>query len=111
MTDNLSEYEKLAWRIRPDLDGSAEVVDAILELVAMVRETVGNTEHAIHQIGQWRERAEIAEADIAKLREALGTISEFAVPADSSRRTGHTELWKMTVNAMKETAIEALRKE
>ena len=59
-----------------------------------------------------RDKGLLGAADlIERQAKALWTISEFAAPADSSRRNDHTELWKMTVNAMKEIAREALGKE
>ena len=83
MTDDLSKYEKLAWRLPPDVEGNGEIVDAITDLIEMVREArEGRHKSSEHEptwaelTDFWKNRAEAAETENAKLRKALETIVE-----------------------------------
>jgi hypothetical protein len=92
MTDDLSKYEEMRKEIQAMWSGAHPWAVAIDELVAMVREArEGNHTSSEHEptwaelTDFWKKRAEAAEAENAKLREALGNIKGM-VCGDKSPR-------------------------
>jgi ClpP class serine protease len=79
MTDDLSKYEELRDELKPYAKGdklAASMMDAITELVAIVRSVRKAQQWQLDQTGEWITRAEAAEKELINVRNDLDAAIE-----------------------------------